>query len=273
MATESPHSSTPRSAASDLSAARMNIGEVLDLLHEDFPSISIPKIRFLEEKGIVTPERTSSGYRKFSHADVERLRYALLLQRDHHQPLARIVEILDAIDRGLEPPPLVDLTPMVPDVALSADGLPSPESFRRHDDLRLSRRELLKIAEITEELLDQLEQFGLVVPRRGHRPLRLRCAGHLHDRPRARRLRPRAAAPAGVQDRRRPRGRAGRAGRRPAAPGLRPRGVRAPGGHRLPARRAVGAAARHAGEVRAAQALIDTLRGPTWDPALLTGPE
>lgn len=160
-----PESTSP--AASADRSARMNIGEVLDLLHEDFPSISIPKIRFLEEKGIVTPDRTTSGYRKFSHADVERLRYALLLQRDHHQPLARIVEILDAIDRGLEPPPLVDLNPTVPDVALSADGLPSPESFRRHDDLRLSRRELLKIAEIDEPLLDQLEQYGLVVPRRG----------------------------------------------------------------------------------------------------------
>jgi DNA-binding transcriptional MerR regulator len=165
MATESPDSSTARAAAHD--RARMNIGEVLELLRDDFPSISIPKIRFLEEKGIVTPERTSAGYRKFSHADVERLRYALLLQRDHHQPLARIVEILDAIDRGLEPPPLVDLTPTVPEVALAADGLPSPESFRRQDDLRLSRRELVKIADIDEDLLDQLEQFGLVVPRRG----------------------------------------------------------------------------------------------------------
>src|SRR3954463_8039014 len=106
--------STPAAASAGQSvnpAARMNIGEVLELLHQDFPTISIPKIRFLEEKGIVTPERTSSGYRKFALADVERLRYALLLQRDHHQPLARIVEILDAIDRGLEPPPLVDLTP------------------------------------------------------------------------------------------------------------------------------------------------------------------
>ncbi len=145
----------------------MNIGEVLELLREDFPSISIPKIRFLEEKGIVTPDRTSSGYRKFSRADVERLRYALLLQRDHHQPLARIVEILDAIDRGLEPPPLVDLTPTVPDVALSADGLPSPQSFRRHDDLRLSRRELLKIAEVSEEQLAELERYGLVGAHKG----------------------------------------------------------------------------------------------------------
>jgi len=163
VATESVSSS----AASGDDAARMNIGEVLALLHEDFPTISIPKIRFLEEKGLVTPERTPAGYRKFSHADVERLRYTLRLQRDHHQPLARILEILDAIDRGLEPPPLVDLTPTVPEVALSADGLPSPESFRRHDDLRLSRRELLKIAEISEELLLQLEQFGLVVAHKG----------------------------------------------------------------------------------------------------------
>jgi len=153
--------------ASAAGSARINIGEVLELLREDFPTVSIPKIRFLEEKGIVTPDRTSSGYRKFSHADVERLRYALLLQRDHHQPLARIVEILDAIDRGLEPPPLVDLTPTVPDVALSSDGVPSPESFRRHDELRLSRRELLKVAGIDEELLVELEQYGLVTARKG----------------------------------------------------------------------------------------------------------
>jgi DNA-binding transcriptional MerR regulator len=167
MATESPRSEPASAGTSGVDGARMNIGEVLALLHEDFPTISIPKIRFLEEKGLVTPERTPAGYRKFSHADVERLRYTLRLQRDHHQPLARILEILDAIDRGLEPPPLVDLTPTVPEVALSADGLPSPESFRRHDDLRLSRRELLKIAEISEELLHQLEQFGLVTPHKG----------------------------------------------------------------------------------------------------------
>jgi DNA-binding transcriptional MerR regulator len=162
MATES---TSHEASAGD--SARMNIGEVLELLHEDFPSISIPKIRFLEEKGIVTPERTPAGYRKFSHADVERLRYALRLQRDHHQPLARIGEILDAIDRGLEPPPLVDLTPTVPVVALTADGLPSPESFRRHDELRLSRRELLKVADVSDELLEQLEQYGLVTSHKG----------------------------------------------------------------------------------------------------------
>ena len=55
----------------------MNIGEVLDLLRTDFPGISIPKIRFLEDKGLITPERTPAGYRKFSHDDVARLRYIL----------------------------------------------------------------------------------------------------------------------------------------------------------------------------------------------------
>jgi DNA-binding transcriptional MerR regulator len=145
----------------------MNIGQVLDMLRADFPTISIPKIRFLEDKGYVAPERTPSGYRKFSHADVERLRYVLVLQRDHEQSHKRIAEILDAIDRGLEPPPLVSLTPSVPEVALSADGLPSPASFRRSDDLRLSRKEVLKVAEISEELLGQLEAFGLVTPAKG----------------------------------------------------------------------------------------------------------
>ena len=225
MATES----TDLAAASAADGARMNIGEVLELLREDFPSISIPKIRFLEEKGLVTPERTPAGYRKFSHADVERLRYALLLQRDHHQPLARIVRD----PRRHRPRPRAAAAgrpdPDRPRRGALADGLPSPESFRRHDDLRLSRRELLKIAEISEELLDQLEQYGLVTPRKGTGHYDSDALVDLHDGPGARRLRPRAAAPARVQDRRRPRGRAGRAGGRPAAPGRRPgrRGPRA----------------------------------------------
>jgi len=156
-----------RPGAEEPASGLMNIGQVLELLRPEHPTISIPKIRFLEEQGLVSPERTPAGYRKYSHADVERLRYVLVLQRDHHQPHKRIAEILDAIDRGLEPPPLMSLTPTVPEVALSPDGMPSPESFRRHDDLRLSRKEVLKIAEISEELLRQLEDFGLVTARPG----------------------------------------------------------------------------------------------------------
>jgi DNA-binding transcriptional MerR regulator len=145
----------------------MNIGEVLHHLRPDYPGITIPKIRFLEDKGLIKPERTPAGYRKFSHDDVDRLRYVLRMQRDHYLPLKVIGEHLDAIDRGLEPPPIDPVVPTVPRVALAADGLPSAESFTRRDTVRLSRRELVKIAEISEQLLDQLEQFGLVTPRPG----------------------------------------------------------------------------------------------------------
>ena len=146
---------------------RLNIGEVLDRLRPDFPGVTIPKIRFLEDKGLVKPERTPSGYRKFSTDDIERLRYVLRMQRDHYLPLRVIGEHLDAIDRGLAPPPIEPVVPTVPTVALAADGQPSAESFGRRDQVRLSRKELLKIAEISEDLLAQLEQFGLVTPRTG----------------------------------------------------------------------------------------------------------
>ena len=62
----------------------MSIGEVLSMLRPDFSEISISKIRFLESEGLIEPERTSSGYRKFSHRDVERLRYVLTSQREHY---------------------------------------------------------------------------------------------------------------------------------------------------------------------------------------------
>jgi DNA-binding transcriptional MerR regulator len=146
---------------------RHNIGEVLDLLRPDFPGVTIPKIRFLEDKGLVKPERTPAGYRKFSAEDVERLRYVLRMQRDHYLPLRVIGEHLDAVDRGMEPPPIDPVVPTVPVVALAADGMPSAASFSRRDNVRLSRRELLKLAEISEETLAELEQFGLVTARPG----------------------------------------------------------------------------------------------------------
>ena len=147
--------------------ARFNIGQVLDQLRPDFPGVTISKIRFLENEGLVKPERTPAGYRKFSGQDVERLRYILRMQRDHYLPHKVIREHLDAMDRGLEPPALDPVVPTVPRVALSADGMPAPESFQRTGEVRLSRRELLKIADLSEDLLVQLEQFGLVTARPG----------------------------------------------------------------------------------------------------------
>ncbi|WP_425300915.1 MerR family transcriptional regulator, partial [Nocardia wallacei] len=78
----------------------MSIGSVLDLLRPDFPDITISKIRFLESEGLVSPERTPSGYRRFSVADVERLRFVLTAQRDQYLPLKVIKEQLEAIDSG-----------------------------------------------------------------------------------------------------------------------------------------------------------------------------
>jgi DNA-binding transcriptional MerR regulator len=146
----------------------MSIGEVLSLLRADFPEISISKIRFLEAEGLIEPERTQSGYRKFTHRDVERLRYVLTSQREHYLPLKVIKEHLDAIDRGLEPPAVNGAGPQVPRVVLAGDGYPSADTFAPDtSELRLSRAEVLAGAEIDEDFLTQLETFGLVRPRPG----------------------------------------------------------------------------------------------------------
>ncbi|MCW2724832.1 MAG: transcriptional regulator, MerR family [Frankiales bacterium] len=151
------------------SRAFMSIGEVLGQLRSDFPDITISKIRFLEAEGLVEPERTSSGYRKFSREDLGRLRYVLSAQRDHYLPLRVIKEHLDAIDRGLEPPALGGANgPRVPRALVAAEGLPSPESFLPDvSEIRLSRGELLDAAGLDSDQLDQLEQYGLVQLRPG----------------------------------------------------------------------------------------------------------
>ena len=75
--------------------AGMSIGAVLDLLRPDFPDVTISKIRFLEAEGLVTPERTPSGYRRFTAYDCARLRFVLTAQRDHYLPLKVIKAQLD----------------------------------------------------------------------------------------------------------------------------------------------------------------------------------
>ncbi|MFW3173116.1 MerR family transcriptional regulator, partial [Geodermatophilus sp. CPCC 206100] len=90
--------------AGDQRTPRLTIGEVLGVLRDDFPDVTISKIRYLESEDLVHPQRTASGYRKFSSADVDRLRYVLAAQRDHYLPLKVIKEHLDALDRG-EPLP------------------------------------------------------------------------------------------------------------------------------------------------------------------------
>lgn len=126
--------------------AYMSIGEVLALLQGEFPEITVSKIRFLEAEGLIEPARTPSGYRKFTHADVERLRYILTAQRDRYLPLRVIKNHLQDADQGMfhRPRPLDD-QPSVP--------------------VRLGREELLEAAGIDADTLDELESFGLIVPR------------------------------------------------------------------------------------------------------------
>lgn len=75
-------------------STRFRIGQVCDLLRDEFPDISISKLRFLQDKGIVEPERTPGGYRMYSRADIEALRVALHMQRDQFMPLRVIREEL-----------------------------------------------------------------------------------------------------------------------------------------------------------------------------------
>ncbi len=81
-----------------------SIGEVLALLQSDYPDITISKIRFLESQGLLNPERTPSGYRKFHDEDIERLRWILTQQRDHFLPLKVIKDRLAAGDFADGPP-------------------------------------------------------------------------------------------------------------------------------------------------------------------------
>ena len=82
----------------------LSIGEVLGLLLEEFPDITISKIRFLESQGLIVPERTASGYRKFYDDDVERLRYILTEQKDKFLPLRVIKDRLDTPPAGITRP-------------------------------------------------------------------------------------------------------------------------------------------------------------------------
>jgi len=140
--------------------AYLSIGAVLSKLRSDFPDVTISKIRFLESEGLIEPQRTPSGYRKFTQLDLDRLRYVLLAQRDQYLPLKVIKENLDALDRGLEPAGAPGGTPSPR--MLPLDTAIAPSTFAEQSDLRLSRDELLKSSEISDEQLSELESYGLV---------------------------------------------------------------------------------------------------------------
>lgn len=223
----------------------LSIGEVLGLLLEDFPDVTISKIRFLESQGLISPERTSSGYRKFYDADVELLRVILTEQRSNYLPLRVIKDRLETgeIDPtgehlrpdgdGAEPDPAggndrhdehdgdgqepvevppasvakhpasrqsgaepASATPPAPEprqaaapapsapaasapAAASADESRSDEAAAERGSaadahlmpgVLLDRSELCAMVGMTGAELEQLEGFGIVVPREGSSP-------------------------------------------------------------------------------------------------------
>jgi len=179
------------------SAAAVSIGDVLDQLRPEFSDITISKIRFLESQGLIDPERTPSGYRKFSPSDIERLRYILREQREHFLPLKVIKERLDQLDRGespdtgaLAPPAAADAEPAKARRRKEPPAEPLFEMARRaseadqareatsgvadtetaddythpQTEVALTRTELAQAAGITDAELGQLEEYGLITP-------------------------------------------------------------------------------------------------------------
>jgi DNA-binding transcriptional MerR regulator len=135
---------------------RLSIGAVLSRLREEFPDVTISKIRFLEAEGLVQPARTAAGYRQFTVADVERLRFVLAAQRDRYLPLKVIKEQLDAADAERDQPRLLRAVP--------ADGLPTAADFVEQPIRRMTREELLETSGVDSSLLTKLEEYGLVRP-------------------------------------------------------------------------------------------------------------
>ncbi len=172
--------------------AHASIGDVLNQLRDEFPDITISKIRFLESQGLVDPERTPSGYRKFYQADVERLRFILRQQREHFLPLKVIKERLDEIDKNggfsvegsgeietqerlLDPRTVDALFEETRRAAQAAEARSATAYVQDDDDapedlapaesgVSLTRAELARAADITDDQLAKLEEFGLIVP-------------------------------------------------------------------------------------------------------------
>lgn len=136
-------------ARASASTQLLSIGQVLARLNPEFPDLSPSKLRFLEERRLVTPSRTESGYRKFSHADVERVRLVLSMQRDYYLPLKVIRSYLEELDAGREP------------VLPGGGAVPGPSMLP--SERRLTRDELVREAGATTLLLGDAISASLIV--------------------------------------------------------------------------------------------------------------
>ncbi len=131
------------------SSALLSIGQVLAKLSPEFPDLTPSKLRFLEERQLVAPARTESGYRKFSSTDMDRLRFVLTMQRDHYLPLKVIRGYLAEMDSGR--------TPELPGGGVAAPSMLSSER-------RFTRDELIREAGANAMLLGDAVSASLIVP-------------------------------------------------------------------------------------------------------------
>ncbi|MGI9079789.1 MAG: transcriptional regulator FtsR [Acidimicrobiales bacterium] len=157
--------------------AFLSIGEVLSLLKDEFPDVTISKIRFLESQGLLDPERTPSGYRKFYETDVERLRWILRQQREHFLPLKVIkgrlrgdpegaegaVDDVDEAEGDLEPPATRTLAQAAVAAAATAGDAPL---VVRTSGASLNLAELASASGLDEDDLRELERFDILEGRR-----------------------------------------------------------------------------------------------------------
>ena len=127
----------------------LSIGEVINLLRDDFPDVSVSKVRFLESQGLIDPHRSGSGYRQFDPEDLARLRFILQQQRDHFLPLKVIKSKLTLWERGEEP---------------SAPSRRAGSSELDDSGEPLDRSDLLKRSSLSEDQLDELIDVGLIQP-------------------------------------------------------------------------------------------------------------
>jgi len=127
----------------------LSIGQVLARLNPEFPDLTPSKLRFLEERDLISPARTDSGYRKFSSADVERLRFVLAMQRDHYLPLKVIRGYLEDLDAGRAP---------------SLPGGATPAASMLSVERRLTRDELVREAGANAMLLNDAISASLIMP-------------------------------------------------------------------------------------------------------------
>jgi len=130
----------------------LTIGETINMLKEEFPDVTVSKVRFLESQGLIHPERSQSGYREFASGDVEQIRYILRQQRDHFLPLKVIKSKLTAWQRGEEP------TVPVP------EGAPA-EAYFASSGITMTVKELARTAGVQTDMVNQLVTDGIIRPR------------------------------------------------------------------------------------------------------------